>query len=388
MSRFTDKKYSGALSVLLTVAMLAGCGGGGGDTDTPSTTTPVVSLPSPTLFETSYANFKSNGLTPRTLPSGDNTMRAYGDFAGNGRFDLFRAIITYDVSQPVAQATPSRFEFYSQQADGSYALNTTLLANADGCIHPRKAIVADFNKDNRPDVFVACHGYDATPFPGETSKVVLSQSDGSYLISDASSDVGFNHGASAADLNGDGFIDVVVVNNFETNRAYTLLNDGTGHFVRETTSRLPASIQNGGNFYSVELVDMDEDGKLDLLLGGHELDTPVASTSIFLNPGSNDFSAVTPITVPAVANEGVVFDFTVTGTGSNRTLWVLRTSGGDGTFYQSKTVQKVSYPAMTSSVVLNERPAQWIPWLIPASVNGVTVITSDNLADGVSVLMD
>jgi hypothetical protein len=176
---------------------------------------------------------------------------------------------------------------------------------------------------------------------------------------------------------------VVVVNNFDLEKAFVLLNDGTGHFSREAPSRLPSAI-GSGIYFSVELVDVNEDGKLDLVMGGHEWE-PGTDTSIFVNPGSNNFSGVTPVVVPAVPNEGVVLDFTLTGTGSTRTLWVLRTSGGDGTFYQSKVVQKVTFPGLISSVVLNQRPAQWIPWLIAATVNGVNVITSDNLADSVSI---
>ena len=306
----------------------------------------------------------------------------YGDFSGNGRLDLFRAVLTYDVSLPPTSATPSRFEFYSRLPDGTLVPNSTLLSTPDGCIHPRKAIVADFNGDGRPDIFVACHGYDAAPYPGETNKVVLSQPGGTYAISDASSDVGFHHGATAADLNGDGFIDVIVVNNFDPDRAYTLLNDGTGHFVRETPSRLPTSIQTG-NYYSVELVDVDEDGKLDLVMGGHEFES--AATVVFVNPGNSNFSGVTPITIPAVANQGVVLDFTVTGDASARTIWVLRTSGGGTTTYNSKVLQRVAFPSLTSSIPVNQEPAQWIPWVIPATVNGAAVITSDNAADGVSV---
>ncbi len=148
----------------------------------------------------SYASYKLLGLQPQALPSGDNAICAYGNFNGDGR----------------------------------------------------------------PDVFVACHGYDASPFPDERNKTVLIQ-------------------------------------------------------------------------------------------------------------------------VPAVANEGVVLVFTVTGTGASRSLWVLRTSGGDGTFHQSRVAQKVAYPALTASIVLHQRPARWIPWLIPATVGGMSVITSDNAADAISI---
>ncbi|AOW12706.1 hypothetical protein LPB72_16950 [Hydrogenophaga crassostreae] len=331
---------------------------------------------------TSYKNFKAIGLVPQVLPFGDNTIRAYGNFSGNGHLDFFRAVGTYDVRLPESQATPSRFEFFARQPDGSLVQTSTLLAQANGCLHPRKALVADFNRDNRPDIFVVCHGYDTHPFPGERNKLVVSQANGTYTVRDASNDVGFFHGGTAADIDGDGDVDVIVVNNFEADRAITLLNDGAGFFTRETPSRLPSSIRNAGNYYSIELIDVDEDGLLDLLLAGHEFDA--APTSIFLNPGAGNFSAATALHLPAVPNEGVVLDFTVTGSGANRAVWLVRTSGGDGTFYQSNVVQKVSFPSMASSIVLNRRPSTWIPWLIPAYVNGAHIVTTDNIEDKLS----
>ena len=92
------------------------------------------------------------------------------------------------------------------------------------------------------------------------------------------------------------------------------------------------------------------------------------------------------VTIPAVANEGVVLDFTVTGSDANRTLWVLRTSGGDGTFYQSRVVQKVNVQTLNSTLALNQRPQTWIPWIIPSvASNSRNVITSDNLADQLEI---
>lgn len=378
MSYFMSRAV-GLISLAL-VAALSGCGGGGGDS---GVAVPGANSQTAQLFSNSYANFKSQGLVPQSLPDGDNTMRAFGNFSGSGRLDMFRAVLTYDPTRPLAEATPGRFEFFTRQPDGSLLPNTTLLPNSTGCLHPRKSVVADFNGDSKPDIFVACHGYDTVPFPGEKNKIVLSQPNGAYVTSDAASHVGFNHGASAADLNEDGFIDVVVADNFDAERAFVLLNDGTGHFTREAPSRLPVAALGIGNYYSVELVDVDEDSKLDLILGGHEFDA--APTKLFLNPGTNNFAAVSGTVIPAVANEGVVLDFTVTGAGATRTIWVLRTSGGDGTFYQSKVVQKVAYPAMTSSVVLNQRPATWAPWLVPAVVNGAAVVASDNAQDGISL---
>ena len=153
-------------------------------------------------------------------------------------------------------------------------------------------------------------------------------------------------------------------------------------FQREVKSRLPSSI-GGKNYFTIELIDVNEDNKLDLLLGGHEWEG--SGTIVLINPGNNNFSNVTPIIIPEVPNEGVVFDFTFTGTGNNRMLWILRTSGGDGTFYQSRVIQKVLWSTLQSTVILNERPAQWIPWIIPTTIGGTKVIAGDNESLGVSI---
>lgn len=369
------------LVILVIQPLLHGCGGGGGSDTTP---TPTPTQPLSTA-ETSYKNFKGVGLTPQSLPSGRagvGTVRAYGDFSRSGQLDLFTATLTYWPPTTPSAATPSIFEFWRKQNNGTFVKDSKMLVSLDGCIHPRKAIVADFNGDDRPDVFVACHGFDAIPFPGERNKIVLSLANGTYVTQDASTDIGFFHSAAAADLNGDGKVDVIVTNNFDPASALVLLNNGGGSFQREASARLPSSI-GGKPYFSVELVDVDEDGKIDLILGGHEWEK--AATVVLLNPGSYNFTSATPITVPSISNEGVVLDFAVTGTASTRSLWVLRTSGGDGTFYQSRTVQKVLWPSLVSTTPLLQRPAQWFQWIIPTMVNGQSVIVSEDAAVNVSV---
>lgn len=365
---------------LLAIAVTSACSDDSSSSASSGSPANLVAGSSPALSsdDNSYRNFKEIGLVPGSIPAhGD--ARAYADFSGDGDVDYFVATLTYSPGSSTPDtATPGTFSIWERQPDNSFLLDSARLPVNTGCIHPRKAVVADFNLDGKPDVFVACHGYDANPFPGEKNKIVLSQLDGTYLTLDASSDIGFFHSATAADLNGDTYPDVLVVNNFDSRAAFVLLNNQNGTFIRESGTRLPLQL-GGKNYYTIELADISGDGILDLLVGGHEFDG--AATRAYVNPGNNIFEGVSPTIIPAVANEGVVLDFAVTGSGGAKALWVLRTSGGDGTFYQSKVLQRYDVAASSSSVVINTRGAGWVAWIIPAVVATKNVISSDKSSD-------
>ncbi|MCF7995356.1 MAG: VCBS repeat-containing protein [Chromatiaceae bacterium] len=362
-----------------------------------------IAIPFQTLAseETSYKNFKEIGLTPHRQNHQD--ARTYGDFSGLGNLELFEAEVTYWPPTTPEAAKPSIFRMKREglaiqftngegevfeevvEQDSYYPLSDPLLVTSEGCIHPRKAITMDFNQDSQPDVFVACTGWDNPPFPGETNKVVLSQPGGWYSVQDASQDVGYFHSVTSMDLNGDGYPDVMLTDNLDHDAVITLINNGDGTFTREYPKRLPTAIE-GRSYFSIELVDVDQDGHEDLLLGGHEWENG-SDTVILFNPGNNDFSTVSPMILPPVIGEGVVLDFTVTGTGADRAIWILRTSGGfESSFYGSRVVQKILFwPNFHSSLMLYENPGVWFPWLIPATIDGQDLMISDSAADQVFI---
>ena len=176
------------------------------------------------------------------------------------------------------------------------------------------------------------------------------------------------------DLNGDGYPDVVLVDNTVAQTPYVLINNKNGSFTK-STEWIPPGLKFS-NTFSVELVDFNNDGKLDLWIAGHEWETQ-GSPRIYLNPGNGNFSAVTPTILPAVANEGVLLDMVF----HNNHIYLLRSSGGDGTFYKSAVVQKVSYPDRLSSVIYNNNRVpiamywDWMPWMLV--VDGKLISTSD-----------
>lgn len=359
------------------LSMLAGCGGGGGSSSAGasgnSSVTRLSGSPIP-IQASSYLNFKNIGLQPENLPSNvsgnGTTARAYGDFTRTGNIDVITATLTYDVNKPISMATPSELKYWKVMSDGSFVEDSSKLNSTAGCIHPRKALVADFNSDGTPDVFLSCHGYDAGSYSGEKNKIILSTSSGVFSVQDASAEIGYWHGATALDVNSDGAIDVVAVTG--RNTFATFINDGTGKFSLEAPGRFPTLVSNG--YYTIESFDIDSDGNKDILLGGHEFSG--ANTIVLVNPGNYNFSGVSPITLPPVSGKGVVLDFVVTNAGANASIWVLRTGDVDN-FYVGKYIQKVSWQNLNSSLVLQDQTGSWIPWIIPTVISSINYISSD-----------
>ena len=330
------------------------------------------------VHKTSYENAKHNVVPGDTgFPEGVFSSFGYGNFFADGEISLFTVTSTYDWNKPFNEATESLFEFWTLSQNKWKKKENVFIDDFAGPIHDRKALVADFNGDSIPDVFVSNHGYDKPPFPGERNHIVLSQGNGKFLVRHASPEVDFFHGASAVDLDFDGDIDVAAVTGGSgLQTIYTFFNDGSGNFSKHDNNsfsiQLPSTL-----YYSIEFIDVNNDGLADLLLGGHEYEG--AETLLFLNPGNFVFSNVNPIAISPVPGEGVVLDFLVTNTIEGKDLWILRTSGGDGTFYQSTVLQKFSLPSLSSEIVYNERNGAWTPWIFSDSKNGKRSITS---ADG------
>ena len=359
------------MSIALVVASCGGGGGGGGGGGTRLSGNAIAAQ------ATSYLNFKNIGLTPTNLPTSVDA-RAYGDFSKSGNLDLFTAELTYNVNLPIGQATPAIFKFWKVMSNGSYVEDSTKLSSTSGCIHPRKALVADFNGDSIPDVFVACHGYDNGTYPGEKSKLVLSQANGTFLIQDAL-DIGYWHGATAFDVDGNGSIDLMLVNNSDAVRGNTYLNDGAGNFTKDTLNRFPASIGSKG-YYSIEAIDINADGKQDIVLGGLEYSN--SPTLILINPGTTNFSAVSSATLPTDSTYGIVLDFTVTNAGSNPILWSLRTQ--QSPFYTGYALHRTDVTALSGSTVKSSTSGNWLRWVIPTTIGGIKYISSDKSSDNFS----
>jgi Ca2+-binding RTX toxin-like protein len=142
-------------------------------------------------------------------------------------------------------------------------------------VHPREAIFEDLNSDGVPDIFIASHGFDASPFPGEQNLLFLSNANMSWsnATSSLTQATDFSHSASAGDVNGDGHLDVIVGNVPQPNpeHPYLMINNGAGEFSSDL-SLIP--IESGGSLNQFQtritsslLYDLDDDGLSDFVAG-------------------------------------------------------------------------------------------------------------------------
>jgi Ca2+-binding RTX toxin-like protein len=201
------------------------------------------------------------------------------DVNGDGFLDLVGTSIFF----PLRNKSLPVFTLINDQ-NGGFEPQTT-----DGStVHAREFVVADFNGDGIDDIFIADHGYDVPPFPGYRNTLLLGQEGGGFSNAPTGlpSKPDFTHSATAADIDGDGDLDLFVGNIYGGKAGpYILLNNGSAVF-KVKTALLPDEITNRSKTYTTSLfVDIDKDGDADLLLGADG-----AAGALLINNGKGKFS--------------------------------------------------------------------------------------------------
>ena len=294
--------------------------------------------------------------------------QVHADFDGDGILDLFR------VAGHASGRSNERYhvEMWLGKGKGTYLRDDSRLVEATfGGINPRKVVAADFNGDDRADVIVADHGYDAPPFPGAPLLLYLSTADGRLEKAKGLEHViGFHHGVAAGDIDGDGDADAFLIDFLNA----FLINDGKGNLTLNR-SFLPKGHTGG---HTAELTDVDRDGHLDLLVAGDEGGSP---SIVFWGDAEPGFADSAASTLPEVTDFGIIVDIDVgdiDGDGINDLL-VNRVGSPPGrNFYDGMYLQLLkgqedrrTFADITDSSVDNEtllntygNNGNWFVWLI------------------------
>ncbi|MEZ4323003.1 MAG: VCBS repeat-containing protein [Myxococcota bacterium] len=121
--------------------------------------------------------------------------------------------------------------------------------------------LADIDNDFDLDVLVASKG---------SSGSFLFLNDGTGTFTDASDRLPQftnNYELAPMDVDGDGWLDLVTINDGNQLREHLFLNDGTGAFTNGNGSAWPQSANLGEDDNVVEFLDLDDDGDPDFVIG-------------------------------------------------------------------------------------------------------------------------
>jgi hypothetical protein len=250
----------------------------------------------------SGAPFTIGGGVSILLGNGDGTFQpattydtgpdfvsvAIGDFNGDGKQDLAAAANSYSTMG---------VRVFQGKGDGSFGLGGFFAAGAD----PAAVAVGDFNGDGKPDVAVADSG--SYSIPGGLD-VLLGNGDATFQVPHRYAKGTKPVSVAAADLNGDGHLDLVAGNGIAGDLT-VLQGKGNGNFK-------PAITYVGGG-YGLAIADVNGDGRPDLAVTSGD-ESIKGAAAVLLNSGTT--AQLTP-TIPApsppppgVGTAGGVLDLT------------------------------------------------------------------------------
>lgn len=181
---------------------------------------------------------------------------------------------------------------------------------------PGEVVAADLNGDGKIDLATANE---------HSGSVLLNNGDGTFAPGNDFG-AGFeSYGMTAADFNGDGMVDLATANHFDST-VTVLLNNGDGTFetdVHYATEPFPTG---------VTAADFNGDGKMDLATANYGINT----VSVLLNNGDGTFATGVAYATGISPNSLTAADFDGDGTvdlaTANQNSISVLLNNGDGTF--------------------------------------------------------
>jgi len=269
-----------------------------------------------------------------------DTVAAVGDFNGDGKLDVVVAINS-------GLSGTTYLAVSLGNGDGTFQSPVLIPTSATWSM-----AVGDLNQDGRTDLVFSDGNFQG--YEGTSIEALQGDSVGG-LIPASGYGVGNNpQGVALGDFNGDGKLDIVVVN-MDDNTFSILLGNGDGTFAPPVTyaaHHAPISVTVG---------DFNGDGKLDLAIA-NQIDNTV---SIFLGHGDGTFSGATDYTVGTRPFQVLAADFNGDGSldlavanagdadnGFNASVVILP-GAGDGSFLAPIVVESIWPPLAIAVADLN-----------------------------------
>lgn len=282
---------------------------------------------------TSYF-FRTNAKTwidyslklPQSLKfhQGGYLARAFYDFDKDGDEDILMGNLSYSEELGKLLNTPKPLNYISNDGGVYVDKSSTTLTGTPGLVHPRKTILGDFDKNGWMDAVIVGHGYDQPPFPGEKAKLLMNNN-GKFTASELGFEGSFYHSASSGDIDNDGDIDVFFTDTKGVSKFF--INGGSGNF-SYNAEIFPSSVSNI-NYFTSEIYDLNKDGYLDLIIGGHEHEN--AKTTVYWGSHLGKYLTTKSTVISQIPQFGVVIDINILDVNGDGKEDIILDRQGDGT---------------------------------------------------------
>ena len=208
--------------------------------------------------------------------SNEGPSIAIGDINNDNRQDVL-----------IGGAKKQSSQLFIQQSDGNFLTTQKELFEKDNIKETTCSLFFDANNDGWQDLIIGYGGNEFSLGPNIRPQLYINNK-GTLKVSENAFDPSIEGNLAsveATDFDEDGDLDLVLTSdqvpgNFgETPKSFILFNNGKGEF-EDVTPEFAPDFRLLGNLKDVEIIDLNSDGKNDLIAIGHW--TPI---SIFINDG-------------------------------------------------------------------------------------------------------
>ncbi|MCX7041842.1 MAG: FG-GAP-like repeat-containing protein [Gammaproteobacteria bacterium] len=247
------------------------------------------------------------------------TFVTVADLGNDGEMDAILSVIPPSVAQSDWYTEKlTQVYVYTYTADGQFIETTARWFGVTPLMMPSlfAAAVADFNGDGKDDIAFACNNEDGRPIndPNNGNPLwhthhyaFMSGPGNPYAVQALSSNVAYGTGLSAADIDRDGDVDILMSAGMQVPGApvgesgmYMLVNNGLGAFTVGQVIPLSTPSNAYRNLSWPRFADLDADGDPDLLIGRG----PVGDVAVLRNDGGSFFYQRDIALFPGVYNAG------------------------------------------------------------------------------------